>query len=55
MTQGNRESWLNRVAAGMAPLFEALDAPPCPRVSARPSASPAGSVAKIVKLERDWG
>jgi hypothetical protein len=28
MTQDNRESWLNRVAAGMAPLFEALDAPP---------------------------
>jgi len=25
--QDNRESWLNRVAAGMAPLFEALDAP----------------------------
>lgn len=27
MAQDNRESWLNRVAAGMAPLFEALDAP----------------------------
>jgi hypothetical protein len=27
MTQDNRESWLNRVAAGMAPLFEALDTP----------------------------
>ena len=27
MTQDNRESWLNAVAAGMAPLFEALDAP----------------------------
>ena len=27
MEQDNRESWLNRVAAGMAPLFEALDAP----------------------------
>ena len=27
MTQDNRESWLNGVAAGMAPLFEALDAP----------------------------
>lgn len=27
MDQYNRESWLNRVAAGMAPLFEALDAP----------------------------
>ena len=24
MAQDNRESWLNRVAAGMAPLFEAL-------------------------------
>ena len=27
MEQDNRESWLNRVVAGMAPLFEALDAP----------------------------
>ena len=27
MTHDNRESWLNAVAAGMAPLFEALDAP----------------------------
>src|SRR3546814_945242 len=27
MTHDNRESWLNRVAAGMAPLFEALEAP----------------------------
>ncbi|OJV33245.1 transcription elongation protein SprT [Sphingomonas sp. 67-36] len=27
MEQDNRESWLNRVAQGMAPLFEALDAP----------------------------
>jgi hypothetical protein len=27
MDQDNRESWLNRVANGMAPLFEALDAP----------------------------
>jgi hypothetical protein len=27
MTQDNRESWLNRVAAGMAPLFEALESP----------------------------
>src|SRR3546814_1922109 len=27
MEQDNRESWLNRVAAGMAPLFAALDAP----------------------------
>lgn len=27
MMQDNRESWLNRVAQGMAPLFEALDAP----------------------------
>ena len=27
MTDDNRESWLNRVALGMAPLFEALDAP----------------------------
>lgn len=27
MEQDNRESWLNRVATGMAPLFEALDAP----------------------------
>ncbi len=27
MEQDNRESWLNRMATGMAPLFEALDAP----------------------------
>ena len=27
MEQDNRESWLNRVAVGMAPLFEALGAP----------------------------
>lgn len=27
MEQDNRESWLNRVAAGMGPLFETLDAP----------------------------
>lgn len=27
MEQDNRESWLNRVAIGMAPLFEALGAP----------------------------
>ena len=27
MKQDNRESWLNRVAVGMAPLFKALDAP----------------------------
>ena len=27
MEQDNRESWLNRMATGMSPLFEALDAP----------------------------
>ena len=27
MEQDNRESWLNRVAIGMAPLFDVLDAP----------------------------
>src|SRR3546814_2114680 len=27
MTHDNRESWLNAVAQGVAPLFEALDAP----------------------------
>ena len=27
MEQDNRESWLNRVAIGMGPLFKALDAP----------------------------
>src|SRR3546814_19191981 len=27
MTHQTRESWLNAVAQGMAPLFEALDAP----------------------------
>lgn len=34
MEQDNRESWLNRVALGMAPLFEALDAPLPARVAA---------------------
>lgn len=28
MDQDNRESWLNRVAIGMVPLFEALGTPP---------------------------
>lgn len=41
MEQDNRESWLNWVAAGMAPLFEALDAPLPPACGWR-SASPAG-------------
>ena len=41
MEQDNRESWLNRVVAGMAPLFEALDAPFPPACGWR-SASPAG-------------
>lgn len=27
MEQDNRESWLNRVAIGMAPLFDTMDAP----------------------------
>lgn len=27
MEQDNRESWLNRVAIGMAPLFTALGTP----------------------------
>ena len=30
MEQGNRESWLNRVAIGMVPLFDALCTPPLP-------------------------
>ncbi|WP_277949218.1 hypothetical protein [Sphingobium sp. LB126] len=28
MTDDNRESWLNRVALGMAPLFDALGVRP---------------------------
>jgi len=27
MGQNNRENWLNRVAIGMAPLFDTMDAP----------------------------
>lgn len=27
MIHENREAWLNAVASGMAPLFEAMDAP----------------------------
>jgi hypothetical protein len=39
MEQDNRESWPNRMANGMAPLFEALDAP-CPPACVSRSASP---------------
>jgi hypothetical protein len=49
MTQGNRESWLNRVAAGMAPLFEALDAPPLPaRIRAAIGFTSAGRKGKAI-------
>lgn len=30
MEQDNRESWLNRMVTGMAPLFETLKTPPAP-------------------------
>ena len=43
MTDDNRESWLNRVALGMAPLFDALEAPLPARARGSRSASPGGA------------
>lgn len=48
MTQDNRESWLNRVAAGMAPLFEALDAPLPSRVRVAIGFTSAGRKGKAI-------
>jgi hypothetical protein len=48
MTQDNRESWLNRVAAGMAPLFEALESPLPSRVQVAIGFTSAGRKAKAI-------
>ena len=48
MTQDNRESWLNRVAAGMAPLFEALESPLPSRVRVAIGFTSAGRKAKAI-------
>src|SRR3546814_3197387 len=48
MTHDNRESWLNRVAAGMAPLFEALDAPLPDRVRVAIGFTSRGAKAKAI-------
>ena len=48
MTQDNRESWLNRVAAGMAPLFEALESPLPSRVRVAIGFTRAGRKGKAI-------
>ena len=48
MTHDNRESWLNRVAAGMAPLFEALEAPLPDRVRVAIGFTSAGAKGKAI-------
>lgn len=48
MTHDNRESWLNAVAAGMAPLFEALDAPLPARVRVAIGFTSAGAKGKAI-------
>ena len=49
MTHQTRESWLNAVALGLAPLFEALDAPPLPsRVRVAIGFTSAGAKGKAI-------
>src|SRR3546814_16630210 len=48
MEQDNRESWLNRVARGMAPLFEALDAPLPSRVRVAIGFTSRGATGKAI-------
>ena len=48
MTQDNRESWLNRVAAGVAPLFKGLDAPLPDRVRVAIGFTSRGAKAKAI-------
>ncbi|AKH18924.1 transcription elongation protein SprT [Sphingomonas sanxanigenens] len=48
MEQDNRESWLNRVAVGMAPLFEALDTPLPDRVRVAIGFTSAGRKGKAI-------
>lgn len=48
MEQDNRESWLNRVAAGVAPLFEVLDAPLPDRIRVAIGFTSAGRKGKAI-------
>src|SRR3546814_10099497 len=48
MTHQTRESWLNAVAQGMAPLFEALDAPLPDRVRVAIGFTSRGAKAKAI-------
>jgi len=48
MEQDNRESWLNRVAIGMAPLFDALDTPLPDRVRVAIGFTSAGRKGKAI-------
>lgn len=48
MTHETRESWLNAVAAGMAPLFEVLDAPLPDRVRVAIGFTSRGAKAKAI-------
>src|SRR3546814_16240917 len=48
MEQDNRESWLNRVAAGMAPLFAALDAPLPARIRVAIGLTSSGRTGKAI-------
>ncbi|MAX14051.1 transcription elongation protein SprT [Sphingobium sp. GW456-12-10-14-TSB1] len=48
MEQDNRESWLNAVALGMAPLFEAVDAPLPDRIRVAIGFTSAGAKGKAI-------
>ena len=48
MTHETRESWLNAVAQGVAPLFEALDAPLPDRVRVAIGFTSRGAKAKAI-------
>lgn len=48
MDKDNRESWLNRVAAGMAPLFEALGTPLPDRIRVAIGFTSAGRKSKAI-------
>jgi hypothetical protein len=52
MEQHNRESWLNRMATGIVPLFKALDAP-CPMPGSTPVTRQCGrrSRRRLLKCE----
>ncbi len=48
MTQDNRESWLNRAAVGMAPLFEVLESPLPARIRVAIGFTSAGRKGKAI-------